>query len=166
MYAKTKIRVPANPLLRLFLPALLALTALAVFPRAALAHSRVEVGPYTIVVGWEKEPVIVGERNAMRDDERRIDLAVFDSVEERAEIALYVRLTRLHRQVLVHERAHRELVGEADVRAGHGDGPALPAAPDGLAEHVPDDLAKRAKEEGFTLARWDAELHGTCKNCA
>ena len=32
--------------------------------------------------------------------------------------------------------------------------------------HVPDDLAKRAKEEGFTLTRWDAELHGTCKNCS
>lgn len=32
--------------------------------------------------------------------------------------------------------------------------------------HVPDDLAKRAKEEGFTLSRWDAELHGTCKDCA
>lgn len=31
--------------------------------------------------------------------------------------------------------------------------------------HVPDDLARRAKEEGFTLARWDAELHGTCKDC-
>ncbi len=31
----------------------------------ALAHDRVEVGPYVIVIGWEKEPVIVGERNAI-----------------------------------------------------------------------------------------------------
>lgn len=32
--------------------------------------------------------------------------------------------------------------------------------------HVPDDLARRASEEGFKLSRWDAELHGTCRNCA
>lgn len=31
--------------------------------------------------------------------------------------------------------------------------------------HVPDDLAARAREEGFVLSRWDAELHGTCKDC-
>lgn len=29
------------------------------------AHSRVEVGPYAIVVGWAAEPPIVGERNAL-----------------------------------------------------------------------------------------------------
>ncbi len=31
----------------------------------AQAHTRIEAGPYTIVVGWEVEPVIVGERNAV-----------------------------------------------------------------------------------------------------
>lgn len=31
---------------------------------------------------------------------------------------------------------------------------------------VPDDLARRAREEGFSLARWDAELHGLCRNCS
>ena len=31
----------------------------------ALAHTRVEVGPYAIVVGWLAEPPIVGERNAL-----------------------------------------------------------------------------------------------------
>ena len=31
----------------------------------ALAHTRVEVGPYVIVLGWNEEPVIVGERNAI-----------------------------------------------------------------------------------------------------
>ena len=31
----------------------------------ALAHTRIEVGPYVVVIGWEKEPVIVGERNAI-----------------------------------------------------------------------------------------------------
>ena len=29
------------------------------------AHTRVEVGPYTLILGWEREPVIVGERNAL-----------------------------------------------------------------------------------------------------
>jgi hypothetical protein len=31
----------------------------------ALAHTRVEVGPYALVVGWLQEPPIVGERNAL-----------------------------------------------------------------------------------------------------
>ena len=31
----------------------------------AFAHTRVEVGPYTIIVGWTVEPPIVGERNAL-----------------------------------------------------------------------------------------------------
>jgi hypothetical protein len=47
-------------------PALLLAALLALLPaQAALAHTRVEVGPYVLVVGWEKEPVIVGERNAV-----------------------------------------------------------------------------------------------------
>ncbi len=33
--------------------------------QTALAHTRVEVGPYAIVVGWLAEPPIVGERNAL-----------------------------------------------------------------------------------------------------
>jgi hypothetical protein len=33
--------------------------------RQALAHARVELGPYVLIVGWENEPVIVGERNAI-----------------------------------------------------------------------------------------------------
>ena len=48
--------------------------------RPVLAHSRAEVGPYVIVVGWENEPVIVGERNAV-PAERRI---VWRGVSERA----------------------------------------------------------------------------------
>lgn len=31
----------------------------------AKAHTRVEVGPYVLVVGWLNEPPIVGERNAL-----------------------------------------------------------------------------------------------------
>jgi hypothetical protein len=33
--------------------------------QSAQAHTRIEVGPYAIVVGWAEEPPIVGERNAL-----------------------------------------------------------------------------------------------------
>ena len=33
--------------------------------RPALAHTRIVVGPYVLVIGWANEPVIVGERNAI-----------------------------------------------------------------------------------------------------
>lgn len=32
--------------------------------------------------------------------------------------------------------------------------------------HVPDDLSRKTEEAGFTLNSWNAELHGTCKNCS
>lgn len=32
--------------------------------------------------------------------------------------------------------------------------------------HLPKDLATAAQKQGFTLSRWDAELHGTCRDCA
>jgi hypothetical protein len=44
---------------------ILSLPLLLLLARPVLAHSRAEVGPYVIVVGWENEPVIVGERNAV-----------------------------------------------------------------------------------------------------
>ena len=31
----------------------------------ASAHTRVEIGPYVLILGWAREPVIVGERNAL-----------------------------------------------------------------------------------------------------
>ncbi|WP_420643273.1 hypothetical protein [Candidatus Leptofilum sp.] len=43
----------------------LALLTLTQTSGTALAHTRVEVGPYAIVVGWLQEPPIVGERNAL-----------------------------------------------------------------------------------------------------
>jgi hypothetical protein len=43
----------------------LALLGLTQSTRTALAHTRVEVGPYAMVVGWLQEPPIVGERNAL-----------------------------------------------------------------------------------------------------
>jgi hypothetical protein len=33
--------------------------------QTAFAHTRVEIGPYTLVLGWQNEPAIVGERNAL-----------------------------------------------------------------------------------------------------
>ncbi|MAU00609.1 MAG: hypothetical protein CL608_25985 [Anaerolineaceae bacterium] len=44
---------------------LLALTIVVFGRKMALAHERVEIGPYVIVVGWVNEPAIVGERNAL-----------------------------------------------------------------------------------------------------
>lgn len=43
----------------------LAVLGLSQSAKTALAHTRVEVGPYAIVVGWLAEPPIVGERNAL-----------------------------------------------------------------------------------------------------
>ncbi len=44
---------------------LLAAILLTINAATTLAHTRVEVGPYAIVVGWLVEPPIVGERNAL-----------------------------------------------------------------------------------------------------
>ena len=44
---------------------LLLTTFLGLSAQPALAHARIEVGPYVIIVGWVEEPVIVGERNAI-----------------------------------------------------------------------------------------------------
>lgn len=41
------------------------LVAAFVFVSPALAHDRAEVGDYVLIIGWVKEPVIVGERNAL-----------------------------------------------------------------------------------------------------
>jgi hypothetical protein len=45
--------------------ALIAVLLLLALARPALAHERIEVGPYVIVLGWRTEPPIVGERNAI-----------------------------------------------------------------------------------------------------
>lgn len=53
---------------------LLAAVTLFSLYQSAKAHTRIEVGPYVIIVGWLNEPPIVGERNALvveisKDDE-------------------------------------------------------------------------------------------------
>ena len=50
--------------IRLAIPGVTTSTSCAA-TRPLFAHERVEVGPYVIIVGWETEPVIVGERNAL-----------------------------------------------------------------------------------------------------
>ncbi|MFQ5616435.1 MAG: hypothetical protein ACE5GO_08255 [Anaerolineales bacterium] len=41
----------------------IALSIAGVVAQPALAHTRIELDPYTIIFGWVTEPVIVGERN-------------------------------------------------------------------------------------------------------
>lgn len=55
----------ANKIIALAIALAAILVILAFSVRPALAHSRVEFGPYVIIIGWETEPVIVGERNAL-----------------------------------------------------------------------------------------------------
>jgi len=47
------------------LAVLLAAAGLIVVSQTAKAHTRIEVGPYVIIIGWLNEPPIVGERNAL-----------------------------------------------------------------------------------------------------
>ena len=54
--------------MRIFFVFLVALTGLWLGGLTAAplhAHERAEIGPYTLIVGWENEPVIVDERNAV-----------------------------------------------------------------------------------------------------
>ena len=44
---------------------LLTLTLNILGQKIALAHERVEIDPYVVIVGWVNEPAIVGERNAL-----------------------------------------------------------------------------------------------------
>jgi hypothetical protein len=46
--------------------------------RPALAHTRVPIGPYVVVVGWLNEPVIAGERNAVTIEVLKDDQPVKD----------------------------------------------------------------------------------------
>src|SRR5215207_9490247 len=69
----------------------------------------------------------VVEPHAVRDDERRVDLAVLDVAEQLLPVALDVALARPHRQRALHERADGELVDEAAVDADDRDRPAVAA---------------------------------------
>lgn len=53
----------------------------------AHAHTRLEIGPYILIIGWLEEPVIVGERNAIIVDVTRNDIPV-DDVEATLDLEL------------------------------------------------------------------------------
>jgi hypothetical protein len=69
--------------------ALLAIGMAIVRTNLAFAHTRVEVGPYIIVVGWENEPVIVGERNAVWLEILEGDVPVAEAVEVDLEATVF-----------------------------------------------------------------------------
>jgi hypothetical protein len=88
MLALQKSFLKTDRKMQILAAALAALIWLAAGVVPAFAHSRVEAGPYVIILGWENEPVIVGERNALvievyegdepvTDLEGQIDLTVF-----------------------------------------------------------------------------------------
>src|SRR6185503_8173767 len=65
------------------------------------------------------------ELHAMGDDERRIDLASLDPVQQWAHVALHMALARFDGQRSIHHRTHREFVDEAAVYADGGDDAAV-----------------------------------------
>ncbi|GAB4577899.1 MAG: hypothetical protein Fur0022_06310 [Anaerolineales bacterium] len=68
---------------------LLAFAGGILFVQTARAHTRVEAGPYVIVVGWEQEPVIVGERNAVWLEILEGDLPVTEDVKVDLEATVF-----------------------------------------------------------------------------
>src|SRR5690606_38578833 len=84
-------------------------------------------------------PVPLGplvERQAMADEEGRIDLALGDRRIEGPQVALHVGLAGPERQALLHQRAERKLVEDAAVDPGHRNPPALSRGEDHLPDHV------------------------------
>ena len=68
------------------------------------------------------------EHHAMGDDERRIDLAALDSLEQPRHVLVHVGLTHLQRQPLCERGAERELVEPPAVHTRDRHGPSLAAA--------------------------------------
>jgi hypothetical protein len=65
-----------RPYWSILLALCLTLFGLSLTTETAAAHSRVEIGPYVVIVGWEIEPPIVGERNQIVIDLREGETAV------------------------------------------------------------------------------------------
>src|SRR5436190_11636882 len=78
----------------------------------------------------------VVETDAVRDEERRIDVAALDAREQLRHVLVHVRLSHLERQALGERRAERELVEPAAVDAGDRDDAAFAAARDRLPQRV------------------------------
>ena len=72
----------------------------------------------------------------MRDDERRIDLAAFDALEQDGHVLVHVRLAHLEGQSLRERGAQRKLVQPSAVDAGNRDRAALAAGADRLPKRM------------------------------
>src|SRR5579859_3526795 len=81
----------------------------------------------------------------VRNDKGRIDLSTLYSFEQRLHIAMHMGLAHPKGEALVHGGAEGELVDDADINAGDGDGAALATAEDNLAQDVG---AIRSQEHG------------------
>src|SRR5689334_4455718 len=67
------------------------------------------------------------ERQPVRDDEARVDLALLNSFEQRLQIALHMRLAGAHSQRAVHKRSDREFIHQAAVHSDDGNSAAVAA---------------------------------------
>ena len=76
------------------------------------------------------------KRDLVGDDERRVELALFDPFEADRHVFLHVRLTGADSKSFIHQRTDRDLVADPDVYTGDGYRTALSAAPKHLPEHV------------------------------
>jgi hypothetical protein len=90
------------------------LTAVSLFllatPHQTLAHTRVEVGDYVLIVGWQEEPVIVGERNAIVVEVHRLvansdNEAPVDGVESTLDLELIYAGNKFRANINPTERA-------------------------------------------------------------
>jgi hypothetical protein len=78
-----------HPIMRYLLAATaLAALALAVFPSAAEAHERRQVGPFVVVVGFEVEPTFVEEENAALIQVFRADGQPVEGVEKTLKVEI------------------------------------------------------------------------------
>ena len=110
--------------------------------RASCPAAR-SVGPgfeddFGAVVGFVAEHLVGGwglvDGEGVGDDEGGVDFAFRDAVEKRGHVAHHVGLAGLHGEALVDVGAHGDLVDEAAVDAGDGDGATFFAGENGLAQ--------------------------------
>src|SRR5690606_14319629 len=97
-------------------------------------HSRFEHHLSRLVLLLVEEAIALArllERQAMADEEGRVDAPLADHVEETREIFLHVRLPGADGQPLLHHGADGKVVDEAAVDARDRDPPALAAGMDG-----------------------------------
>ena len=85
----TRLVMPARLQRKIYIVlAVFALTATSLIftTQSARAHARLEVGPYMLILGWENEPVIVGDRNALVLSVHDMDGAPIENLEGSLEV--------------------------------------------------------------------------------